>query len=461
MSWCLQAAKKGSLFILLFLLCAGLAQSKPILIQPQVQHQRLDGFGFSIGHGCARQIQSLPEPERKRLLELLLGTEGAHCNIVRTEVTWTGKRLPMTHPLYLSGLVYSFAEDENETTQYNFLREAQKRGEILINLSLWSPPAAWKTNSSAQDGGSLREDKYEDYADYLFHYLNFFKTLRNLSFQYLSLQSSPDQSHPYQSCFWKPDQLQTFLKVIALKFQKKGASVRFLLPEVGWDHLAEYLQPFLNDKAARDIGFLVSAHSSSGSLQDRVAARETSRRTNLKLWQTEYTLPSGGDDMAAALGLAKQMMEDLCQAECMAWLYGTVFQNSLESSQAGLLQLDKTGFRVPKSFWAYSQISRFLGRDYVRVSADGGTSASIYAAFRNPLYKELTVIFVNPGLEEIYESLEMRGWSFESPKLYRTSASEDCQMLSPIVASGPNQRLALPPQSISTLTCQLRRIPLQ
>ncbi len=461
MNWRLQAAKKGSLFILLFLPCAGLTQSKPILIQPQVQQQRLDGFGFSIGHGCARQIQSLPEPERKRLFELLFGTEGAHCNIVRTEVPWTGKRLPMTHPLYLSGLVYSFADDENETAQYNFLRDAARRGEILINLSLSTPPAAWKTNASAQDGGSLREERYEDYANYLFHYLNFYKTLRNLTFHYLSLQNSPDLSGPYPSCLWKPEQLSAFLKVVAVKFQKKGASLRFLLPEVGWDQLASYLQPFLQDQAARDIGFLVSAHSKSGSPQDRLSARETSRRTNLKLWQTEYALPAGGDDIAAALGLAKQMMEDLCQAECTAWLYGTVFQNSLESTQAGLLQLDKSSFKVPKSFWAFSQISRFLGRDYVRVSAAGGTAASLYAAFRNPLYKELTVIFVNPGLEEIQESLEMRGWNFESPKLYRTSASEDCRLLSPTPTSGQRQQLTLPPQSISTLTCRLKRIPLQ
>ncbi len=461
MNWRLQIAKTGPLFILMLLPCAGFTQLKPILIQPQVQQQRLDGFGFSIGHGCARQIQALPEPERKRLFELLFGTEGAHCNIIRTEVTWAGKRLAMTHPLYLSGLVYSFADDENETAQYNFLRDAQKRGEILIDLGLWSPPAAWKTNSSALDGGSLRDDKYEDYADYLFHYLNFYKTLRNLSFQYLSLQNSPDRSFPYQSCVWKPEQLQAFLKVIGLKFQKKSASIRFLLPEVGWDRLSEYLRPFLQDQAARDIGFLIGAHSNSGSLQDRITAQQISRRTNLKLWQTEYALPAGQENLAAAVGLAKQMMEDLCQAECTAWLYGTVFQNSLESTQAGLLQLDKSSFRVPKSFWAYSQISRFLGRDYVRVSATGGAAASLYAAFRNPLYKELTVIFVNPGLEEVQESLEMRGWSFESPKLYRTSASEDCQLLSRAPASGPSQQLTLPPQSISTLTCQLRRIPLQ
>jgi O-glycosyl hydrolase len=428
---------------------------KPILIQPQIQQQRIDGFGFSIALGAARQIQALPDSEKKRLLDLLFGPEAAHCNLVRTEVSPTGKRLTMTSPLYISGFVYSFAEDENESAQYSFLREARKRGDILVNLCPWSPPAQWKNNNSLQNGGSLREDKYQDYADYLFNYLKFYLNLRNFAFQSISLQNAPDQAQPFQSCLWKPEQLASFLKVFSTTLKKNDIPLQILLPDVGWDHLAEQAQPFLKENGNRETPFTLSAQSTSGSLQDRTATREMIRRANLKIWQTNFALPAQMPDWTGGLALAQQLVEDLTQAECSAWLYGTVISNPHEPDKSGLVVLEKNVIKTTKRFWAFSQVSRFVGRDYVRVSAVGGSS--LYAAFRNPLYKELSIVFVNPGLQEIAEQLEMRGWSFDAPHLYRTSEGEDCQLLPASLPSAPRLAITLAPKSVTTLVCQLKR----
>ena len=109
------------------------AQSKPILIQPEIQYQRLDGFGVTVGNGSAKELMALPATERTRLLDLVFGSDGARANIVRSEISWKGQRLQMTHPLYLRGFMYYFADEENETAQFNLLREALKRGEVLWN----------------------------------------------------------------------------------------------------------------------------------------------------------------------------------------------------------------------------------------------------------------------------------------------------------------------------------------
>src|SRR5262249_49091924 len=124
---------------------SAVSQSKPVLIQPELQLQRIEGFGISIGSGSAAEIAILSGIERARLLDLLFGVEGARINILRTEISWAGKRLPLTHPLYLRGFVYNFGDEESESSQYLVIREAQKRSELIVNGCVWSPPSSWKT----------------------------------------------------------------------------------------------------------------------------------------------------------------------------------------------------------------------------------------------------------------------------------------------------------------------------
>jgi O-glycosyl hydrolase len=432
------------------------AQPKPVLIQPQIQLQRMEGFGVSLANGCARQIQALPPTEKSRLVNLLFGAEGARFNIVRTEIYPTGKRLPYTHPLYLSGLVYSFAEDENETAQFQLLREILKKGEILLNPCVWSPPASWK-NTSSLAAGELNPDKVQDYAVYLFGYLNFYRTLRNLPFHILTLQNDPTGSTPGIGCSWSPERLKDFSKALEKQLKQKGVTIRFMLPDTGWEKLSRYVEPHLADKEARELFPALSAHSGTGEeVQGREAARDLSRKNSLKLWQTEYASPAGAaDTIEDGLRLAATLLADLNRAECTAWSYATVFPVERNPALAGLLEPSSPTWKTPRRFWCLSQFSRYLTRDYVHVSASGGTS--LLAAFRNPMYNSMTIVLANLKPEEVQETLELRGWMLEGIQLYRTSAKEDCQAVSAGLPAGSRLVIPLAPSSVTTLVAQLKR----
>ena len=165
-----------------------LAQTKPILIQPEIQYQRLDGFGVTIANGSAKELMALPVSERTKLLDLVFGNDGARANIVRSEITWKGQRLQMTQPLYLRGFLYYFADEENETAQFNLLREALRRGEVLWNGCVWSPPPQWKDTQSPEGKGALLPKHYEDFAAYLAAYIEFYKKLRFQDVHVISLR---------------------------------------------------------------------------------------------------------------------------------------------------------------------------------------------------------------------------------------------------------------------------------
>jgi glucosylceramidase len=434
------------------------AQSKPILIQPEIQYQRLDGFGVTIGNGSAKELMALPVAERTKLLDLVFGSDGARANIVRSEISWSGQRLQMTHPLYLRGFMYYFADEENETAQFNLLREALKRGEILWNSCVWSPPPQWKSHPSPDGRGELLPKHYADFATYLAAYIEFYKKLRFQEVHVLSLQNAPLNSQAAAGCLWNPGQFKEFLKVVGKVFKERGIPTKIMLPELGWNDLNPFLQPILEDPEAKGLVSYLAAHSLEVESPGRSLAKETYKRQNFKLWQTEFDLPVAEESagIAGGLKLATHLLNDLTLAETQAWLYWTLLPPSGWTGRLGLLDRAGSTFQPSKRFWSFVQFSKFLPRNSVRVSASGGSVP--FVAFRNPQYNGIIVIFLNRSSQPAQETLEMRGWNLERLMAYQTSENEDCAAVPLPAESGPKTTLSLQPRSITTLVAQIRRV---
>jgi glucosylceramidase len=435
-----------------------LAQSKPVLIQPEIQYQRMDGFGITIGNGSAREIMASPAAERTRLLDAVFGPDGSRLNIIRSEVSWTAKRLPITHPLYLRGFMYYFADEADETAQFNLFREAQKRGDIIWNSCVWTPPPQWKSNQSAKDGGELLPKHYVDFATYLAAYLEFYKNLRYQKIDVLSLQNEPNRSLDTQSCVWNSVQLKALLKEVGKLFAERNIQTKLMLPELAWDQLTAFLQPILGDSEAKGFLSYLGAHSQDGETTELTAVKEFSKRQNFRLWQTEYSLASeeAARGIEGGLRLADRVLMDLSQAECQAWLYWTLLTPENWQGRMGLLDRSESGWKSTKRFSSLAQFSRFVPRNSVRISTVGGSLPLV--AFRNPEYTGVILIFVNSTSEPVTESLEMRGWGLQRMVAHRTSEQEDCSVVPLPPQSGSQISLTLAARSITTLVAQIRRI---
>ena len=435
------------------------AQAKPILIQPEVQYQRFDGFGITLGNGAAKEIMGLPERERTRLMDWLFGSEGTHFNLIRNEITWAAKRLPMTHPLFLRGLRFYFVDEENETGQFNLLREAQKRNEVIPYSCAWSPPPLWKTNQSENDGGELMANHCEDFAFYLGAYIDFYKKLRFLEIPFLSFQNNPKGAGPFQSCLWNPGQTKEFLKLVARQFKVQGIHTQLMLPELDWGPLAEFLDPILADPEARQWVSAIAAHSYTGENKDRVKIKEIYKRLNVKLWQTEFALPSTehSSGLDGGLRLAEQIINDLLYSECQAWFYWVPLASPQWKDRTALLDRGANSFKLTKRFWCLAQFSRFISNNSVRILVSGGTSQVI--AFRNPGYTAIALVLINSLNEPVTETIQTRNWNLERLAAYRTSQEEDCSVVPVPGESGSKLSLTLTPRSVTTLTAQIRRLP--
>ena len=433
-----------------------LGQNKPVLIQPQIHFQRMDGFGVSGSNGCAGEIYNLPSAERLELFDLLFSAKEAGLNILRNEIGWTGQRIAITARLRLTGLTYSFGGDDREKFQFSLLREARKRQEVLLSSCIWSPPPPWKSNQAADGSGSLLAQHYQDLAEYLVGYVEYYEKLRGQPVHLVSLQNRPDRKESPSGCRYGVDQLKDLVKIVGEKFQQKRIRTRLMVPEAGWTEALPFLKAVLEDREVRPFLSHAGVQSSAEANPAADAIDRLIRQNNLKLWQTQFMTPAGNsDEMDEALHLAQTVINDL-RRECRAWLYGPVFATEAQPGRLGLLERTKTGFRTPKRFWALTQFSRFIPRGAVRVYAMGGRTPVV--AFRNPTDHQLVVVLVNPEEEAVDEEIEIRGFRLERIEIFTTSADENNQAAKLTLEAGPKQKLTLAAKSINTLRASLKRV---
>jgi glucosylceramidase len=438
---------------------AGLfSQPKPVLISPETQFQRVEGFGITLGNGSAREINSLPTADHERLLMILFGPAGARFNIVRSEIWWTGKRLPFTSPLYIGGLTFTFSDEDNETAQYSLIREAQKLNELVVDSCVWTPPPHWKTNNSTVQGGELLGKQYENFADYLLGYLLYYKRMRNFSVQLLSLQNEPDKSSAHQSCLWEAGNLKDFAKLVAARLRQAGFSPQLLLPEVEWGKAMDYLKPFSDDPDARMLLSRIGVHSSPGVNPARELLRDFCRRQNLKLWVSEFAMPSDGsmEPIDSGLKLAETLVHDLVEGDCSAWIFWVPMATSGWTGRESLIDRQNGSFKATKRLWCISQFSRFVPRDAVRISAVNTELPMV--AFRTPEYKGIVLVMINPQSRSVTQDVELRNWTMERITGYRTSEKEDGAQMVVSGESGPRQSFVLEPRSVTTVLAQIRRV---
>ena len=431
-------------------------QAKPILIQPQIQLQRLDGFGVSGSNGSASEIDNLPSAQRQELFDLLFSAKEAGLNILRNEIVWTGERIPITARLRLAGLTFSFGGDEREKSQFSLLRQAGKRQEILLSSCVWTPPPLWKSNRAVDGSGSLLAQHYQDLAGYLVGYIEYYEKLRGQPVHLVSLQNRPDSRDAPFGCRYGPDELKTLVKIVAERFRQKRIRTRLMVPESGWMEALPFLAALLDDRKVRPLLSHAGVQSSAGPSRDADAVDQLVRRHNLKLWQTQFATPAGdGDEMDEALDLAQTVIGDLLRG-CRAWLYGPLFATDAQPGHLGLLERTRTGYRVPKRFRALTQFSRFIPRGAVRVFTSGGNTPVV--AFRNFTDRQLVVVLVNPKEEAVDETIEFRGFRLEGIEVFRTSANENTRAVELAPKAGSKQRLTLAPKSINTLRASLKRV---
>jgi glucuronoarabinoxylan endo-1,4-beta-xylanase len=282
----------------------------------------------------------------------------------------------------------------------------------LVFASPWSPPAWMKTNNNVNDGGELKTDCYDDYADHLKAFAKHMSD-NNAPLYAISIQNEPDVNVTYESCDWTSTQMRNFLT--------NNASViptRVMVAEsYHFDH--SFTDPILNDPSAEAQADVIGGHIYGGGLADYPLARSKGK----EVWMTEHYTSSDHDanEWPDALGVGKEIHD--CMAANMnayIWWYIRRFYGPLNESG-----------EITKRGYCMSHFAKFARPGATRVSATANPSSGVYVT----AYKcgdNLVIVAVNQSSSPRSVTFSVSGGTVSSYTKYETSSTNSLSNMGPV-----------------------------
>lgn len=294
---------------------------------------------------------------------------------------------------------------------------------VTVWSTPWTPPREWKTNHDNNNGGSLKPEHYQDYANLLADYVQNMKA-QGVPLYAISLQNEPNWTADYESCRWDAQQFADFLPFVGQTFATRGVTAKIMLPEsLNWDF--SLASTIMADPALAQYVGILAAHNygeTAGSYNPVTFAN------GLPVWETEIYSHVTGTEIATAVDVANDIHQALSDAGASAYHYWWI--NSSSGSQL------MTNWVASKRLWAMGQYSRFVRPGWVMVghTDDGGLDIT---AFKDPASGKFAIVVVNGNTSgSITETYTLNGITAGSVTPYTTSATSDLAAGSSITLTG-------------------------
>ncbi len=429
-------------------------------------HQEIDGFGVSASFHQAENLRTLSAEDQQRVLDLLFSTErGAGFSIVRNIVgdggeigggrIWGEVKNGPTPSIEPRAGVWNWTGDEG---QIWFMREAARRGCTRFISTSWSPPAWMKTNGSVIDGGHLRPECYQAFADYLAAYVRGYKEHHGIDIYAISPQNEPDIATRYSSCEWTAAEFHTFLKEALIPtFRREQVPARVILGEqtVWTDAL---LQPSLADPETAAGIDIVAAHAYMGDnvsqapLATRSGTLLAAARLGKRVWQTEVSEFDANDPrIGDALYWARLIHTHLVQANVSAWFYWWGIACYDNKGTLVYLDLDRKTWTTARRLYAIGNYARFVRPGARRVGAESSPAPEVYVtAFDDPAAGRHVIVAINANAAPCPLVFPQAARAGEAVATWRTADRENLAPGELRATPGGDIETILPGESVTT-----------
>ena len=226
-----------------------------ILVSPSKQFQTFLGIGAALTDASAETFYKLSKENQDHFMDAYYSVDkGIGYSLARTII----------HSCDFSSDSYTYIEEgdtELETFSINHDKKyrlpftkkaiAAAGGELLMYASPWSPPAFMKTNNKMLQGGKLKPEFYQPWANY---YAKFIKAYEKegVPIWGLTIQNEPMAVQRWESCIYTAEEERDFLKnYLGPTLEKEELGDKKI---IAWDHnrdlLFERAQVILSDPEA-------------------------------------------------------------------------------------------------------------------------------------------------------------------------------------------------------------------
>jgi glucosylceramidase len=208
-----------------------------IIVDPTKEFQTFLGIGGALTDAAAETFYKLSEENQKKFLEAYYNKEkGIGYSLGRTII----------HSCDFSTGSYTYIEEgDKELKTFNIEHDRKYRlpftkkaieaagGKLTMYASPWSPPAFMKTNNNMLQGGKLKPEFYQPWANYYAKFIKAYEA-EGIPIWGLTIQNEPMAVQRWESCIYTAEEERDFLKnYLGPTLEKEGLGDKKIIV---WDH---------------------------------------------------------------------------------------------------------------------------------------------------------------------------------------------------------------------------------
>jgi glucosylceramidase len=403
-----------------------------VFVDPAQTFQTFLGIGAALTDAAAETFAKMPEDKQQEVLSAYFDVKnGIGYTLARTSIhSCDFSSGSYTYVTEGDKALQSFSIEHDKQFRIPFIKKAKKAagGKLPIFASPWSPPAFMKDNHTMLQGGKLKPEFYQAWANY---YAKFIKAYQSegIPIWGLTIQNEPMATQRWESCIYTAEEERDFLKnYLGPTLQREGLSDKKIIV---WDHNRDLIyqraSTILTDPLAAKYVWGVGYHwyepwSGGDAMFD-----------NVKL--VENTFPD--KNLIFTEGCADSFDMQKIHDWRLGELYGRSMINDFNNGTVGWtdwnILLDETGgpnhvknfcfapvhgntqtgqLIYTNSYYYIGHFSKFIRPGAKRIACSPSRSALLATAFINADGK-VSVVVMNKGEQNISYFLWVKGSAVE------------------------------------------------
>jgi glucosylceramidase len=209
-----------------------------LILDPKKQFQTIEGFGGAITDAAAETFYKLSKAKQEEILTAYFDpVDGIGYTLCRTHI----------NSCDFSSESYAYSEVDNDVDLEHFSIEKDKeyripfiksaieasRNNITWFASPWSPPAWMKTNNNMLEGGKLKPEYYQTWADFFVRFFQEYEK-QGIPMWGMTVQNEPMAVQRWESCIYSAEEEKDFVKnYLGPTLEKAGMADKNIII---WDH---------------------------------------------------------------------------------------------------------------------------------------------------------------------------------------------------------------------------------
>ncbi len=213
-----------------------------IFINPSHSFQSFLGIGGALTDASSETFTKLPKLQQQALLTAYFDpNRGIGYSLARTTIHSSDfSSDSYTYVNENDKALKSFSVAHDEKFRIPFIKQAitAAGGKLRLYVSPWSPPSWMKDNNSMLEGGKLKTDFSQAWANYYVKFINTYEA-KGIPIWGLSVQNEPMAKQKWESCIYTAEEERDFIKnFLGPTLVKQGLGNKKL---IAWDHNRDLL----------------------------------------------------------------------------------------------------------------------------------------------------------------------------------------------------------------------------